>query len=113
MSREYQLSVRQALKLVSVMDDNLKRADFKDFRRLGVDFGGYTDRSGQGHSGCSKVDCMTSIVKYLMGESLGPCHTDVAIWLEEKVPGWMNEIGYKEPTVSELENNARGEDSND
>ena len=92
----YKLSTRQALQLVVVLDE-LKRSDFKSARRIGVDFGGYFDRVlGRTTSGCSKVDCMTSIVRYLMGESMGPQPEHVAEWLNEKVPGWKEKIGYKD-----------------
>jgi hypothetical protein len=92
---KYKLSTLQALKLVVVLDE-LKRVDFKSCKRFGIDFGGWYDRAyGTSRSGCSKIDCITSIVKYLMGESMGPNPEHVAEWLEEKVPGWKEKIGYK------------------
>lgn len=93
---QYKLSTYQALELVTVLDNRLKKADLKSFRNLGVDFSGYYDRmSGRMTSGCTKVECITSIVNYLMDKSFGPSPKDVAEWLDEKVPGWQKEIGYK------------------
>lgn len=89
------LTVRQALRLVQHLDEKLKRPDFNSFMKLGVDFRGYRGAFGIQHSGCSKVDCITSIVGYLIGEGLGPDPENVATWLDEKVPGWKKEIGYE------------------
>jgi len=96
MSHRYNLSVYQALGLISLLDEKLKRVDFKSSTKFGVDFGGYTGSFGITYSGCTKVDCMTSIVKYLVGESMGPQPEHVAEWLNEKVPGWQDAIGYKD-----------------
>lgn len=86
------LTVIQALKLVVVLD-GLKRTDFKSCTRFGIDFGGWNDGMGTYHSGCTKIDCITSIVKYLLGESMGPNPDHVVEWLDDKVPGWKGKIG--------------------
>jgi hypothetical protein len=87
------LTIKQALSLIELLDENLKRTDFKSFNKVGVDFSGYVGTFGERHSGCSKVSCMTSIVKYLMGESMGPDPDLVIAWLDGKVPGWQKRIG--------------------
>lgn len=94
------LTAKQALNLMMLMDKSLKRSDFKYTQSLGVDFGGYYDHIAcRQTSGCTKMECIQTIILPLIEEKgYGISVESATEWLDERIPGWQEKIG----TVDEV-----------
>jgi len=86
------MTIGQALKLVVMMDEKLKRGDFKHGHNLGVNFGGYwQSMAARQAPGCTKLECVVAVVRAIAEPSgLGIHREDAEAFLDARVPGWRD-----------------------